>query len=74
MQMGARYFMKKWYIFLRLNADDCSISASILAKPTTRTIRKHVASAAMGIMIELVKKSKKSSSCIPNMRTFSHTP
>ena len=49
-QIGARYFIKNMYNFFLLNADDCSISLAILSNPTVRTIKKHVASAASGII------------------------
>lgn len=57
-QIGARYFIKNMYNFFLLNADDCSISLAILSNPTVRTIKKHVASAASGIITEFVRKSK----------------
>lgn len=35
MHTGARYFMKKQYILLRLNPEDCSTSCMILSSPAT---------------------------------------
>ena len=46
MHAGAKYFMKKQYIFLRLNAEDCSTSLAICANPTTRVTKRQVENAA----------------------------
>lgn len=67
MQTGARYFIKKLYIPFRLNAEDCSTSFVIASRPATRVIRKQVAKAAKGIIMEFVKKSKKSRIDIPRI-------
>lgn len=71
MQTGAKYFIKKKYNFLRRKAEDCSTSRAMASRPTTRVIRKQVARAANGIMIELVRKSKKSRMDIPSKVTKS---
>ena len=73
-QIGARYFRKKLYNFFLPNLDDCSISFAILSKPTTLITRKHVASAASGIITEFVIKSKKSRKFMPNILMKSRTP
>ena len=65
---------KNMYNFFLLNADDCSISLAILSNPTVRTIRKHVASAASGIITEFVRKSKKSRLAIPKNWMKSNAP
>ena len=44
------------------------------AKPTFRRIRRQVASAAMGIITEFVKKSKKSRMSMPRSFTEDQTP
>lgn len=59
-QIGARYFREEIIQFLSAKLGDCSISFAILSKPTTLVTRKHVASAASGIITEFVIKSKKS--------------
>ena len=73
-QTGARYFMKKLYNFFLPNLDDCSISFAILSNPITLITRKHVASAASGIMTEFVMKSKKSRKFIPKILIKSSRP
>ena len=73
-QIGARYFRKKLYNFFLPNLDDCSISFAILSKPTTLITRKHVASAASGIITEFVIKSKKSRKFMPNILMKSRIP
>lgn len=73
MQTGARYFIKKKYNFLRRNAEDCSTSLAMASRPVTRVIRKQVARAARGIIMELVKKSKKSRMDIPRSVTKSRS-
>lgn len=72
--IGARYFIKKQYIFLRLKRDDCSISFEILSSPTTRVTKMQVDNAANGIIRELVRKSNKSKIDIPSKETKSNTP
>ena len=67
--MGARYFKKKLYIFFLRNADERSTSSAIALNPTTRIIRIHVERAASGIIIELLRKSKKSKIDIPRIVT-----
>ena len=74
MHTGARQRINRLYIFLRLKADDFSTSSSIRLSPTTRVTKKQVARAAMGIIRELVRKSKKSRMDIPKRETKSRTP
>ena len=73
-QTGARYLIKNLYSPFLWNFEDCSISAAILSYPTTLVTRKQVASAASGIITELVIKSKKSRKFIPNIFRKSRTP
>ena len=45
-----------------------------ITTPITRETRRQLAMAAMGIMTELVRKSKKSRNCIPITVTFASGP
>ena len=59
-KIGHKYWIMKLNIFLRLNVfPSCVISASIFSKPTLET-KIQMAIAAIGIITEFVKKSKKS--------------
>ena len=49
-------------------------SRAMRSTPMTRETRMQLAMAAMGIMTELVRKSKKSRNCIPMMVTFARGP
>ena len=61
----------KLNIFLRLNEfPSFVISASTFSNPTTLETKIQIAMAAIGIMTEFVKKSKKSKNCIPMIVTF----
>ena len=53
----AKNFIKNTYIFSRLNGLEIFTSSMIFWNPTTLIIKIQVASAAIGIMIEFVKKS-----------------
>ena len=50
------------------------ISCSMRPTPATRETSRQMVMAAMGIMTEFVRKSKKSSSCIPRIRTPASGP
>ena len=56
---SARYFTTKRYTPRRRKAEERTISCSISSSPITRRISTMVATAAMGIITELVRKSKK---------------
>ena len=61
--------------FLRRNVDSPSrTSCSIRPMPTTRETSRQTAMAAMGIMTEFVRKSKKSRNCIPMIVTPASGP
>ena len=69
-KIGQRYWIIKLKIlFLRKVPPSCSTSSSIFFVPTTLDIRRQVAIAAIGIMTEFVRKSKKSRNCIPMIFT-----
>lgn len=72
--IGAKYFKKRVYSFFRWNAEEYSTSSTIFFKPTARIINKQVERAAKGIIIELVRKSKKSRNAIPKICTKSNVP
>ena len=74
MQIGAKYFKKKLYSFFLRKFEDISTSSAIFLNPTILIIRIQVERAAIGIIIEFVKKSKKSKNDIPNIFTKSKTP
>ena len=74
-KIGHKYWIMKLNIFLRLNVfPSCVISASIFSKPTTLETKIQMAIAAIGIMTEFVKKSKKSKHCIPIIVTLDNGP
>ena len=74
-KIGHKYWIMKLNIFLRLNAfPSCVISASIFSKPTTLETKIQMAIAAIGIMTEFVKKSKKSKNRIPMIVTLDNGP
>lgn len=65
----------KLNIFLRLNEfPSFVISASTFSTPTTLETKIQIAMAAIGIMTEFVKKSKKSKNYIPMIVTFDNGP
>ena len=65
-KMGQRYFIIKLKMRLRRKDLPSSVtSSSIFSTPMTRDTSRQVVMAAMGIMTELVRKSKKSRNCIP---------
>lgn len=64
--MGDRYRMKKVYVLWLLNRDDERISSTTLPTPAFFMINRQVLRAAMGIKMELVRKSKKSRMDMPN--------
>ena len=65
-KMGQRYFIIKLKMRLRRKGLPHSVtSSSIFYTPMTRDTSRQVVMAAMGIMTELVRKSKKSRNCIP---------
>ena len=73
--IGQRYLIIKLNIFLRLKVlSPRRTSASTVFKPITFDTRIHVANAAIGIITELVKKSKKSKNCIPIILTHDSGP
>ena len=69
-KMGQRYLIIKLKMRLRRKGLPSSVtSSSIFSTPMTRDTSRQVAMAAMGIMTELVRKSKKSRNCIPKTVT-----
>lgn len=65
----------KLNIFLRLNEfPSFVISSSIFSNPITLETKMQMAIAAIGIMTEFVKKSKKSKNCIPMIVTLDNGP
>ena len=65
----------KLNIFLRLNEfPSFVISTSTFSNPTTIETKIQIAMAAIGIMTEFFKKSKKSKNCIPMIVTFGYGP
>ena len=74
-KMGHRYWIMKLKIFLRRKGLPPSVTySSIFCTPITRDTSRQIAMAAMGIMTELMKKSKKSRNCIPNTVTPASGP
>ena len=68
--IGQRYLIIKLKIFfLRKVPPSATTSSSIFSTPTFLEIKRQVASAAIGIITELVRKSKKSRNCIPMIFT-----
>ena len=65
-KIGQRYWIINWKItFLRNGWPPSVTSCSIFATPMTFDTRRQVAIAAIGIITEFVRKSKKSRNCIP---------
>lgn len=62
------------YAFLRLNLELYSTSSITVLNPVTFIINKHVQAAEIGIIIELVIKSKKSRMLKPRGEIKSKTP
>ena len=74
-KIGQRYWIIKLKIlFLRKVPPSCSTSSSIFFVPTTLDIRRQVAIAAIGIMTEFVRKSKKSRKSNPKIVILLHAP
>ena len=72
---GQRYWIIKLKMTLRRNGLPLKVtSSSIFLTPMTRETSSQVVMAAMGIMTELVRKSKKSKNCIPNTVTPASGP
>ena len=69
-KIGHKYWIMKLNIILRLN----EFPSSIFSKPTTLETKIQMAIAAIGIMTEFVKKSKKSKNCIPMIVTLDNGP
>ena len=67
---GQRYLFMKLNIFLRRKADSpCMTSSSTAFTPMTRDTNRQMVMAAIGIITELVRKSKKSRNCMPMIFT-----
>ena len=65
-KIGQRYLIMNWKMTFRLNRWPPSVTSfSIFSTPMTLDTSRQVAIAAIGIMTELVRKSKKSRNCIP---------
>ena len=74
-KIGQRYLIIKLKIFFLLKVPSPrTTSSSIFFSPITLEIRRHVAIAAIGIITELVRKSKKSRNCIPMIFTHASGP
>ena len=74
-KIGQRYRIIKLKTFFLLNVPSpCRTSSSIFFTPITLEIRRQVANAAIGIITEFVRKSKKSKNCIPRIFTESQIP
>ena len=74
-KIGHRYCIINRKTFLLLNVPPPYVtSSSILFTPTTLEIKRQVAIAAIGIMTEFVRKSKKSKNCMPMIFTFARGP
>ena len=72
---GHRYWTMIWNtLFLWNFPSPWSTSSSIRFMPMTLDTRRQVAMAAIGIMTEFVRKSKKSRNCIPMMVTLANGP
>ena len=68
-KIGHRYCIINRKTFLLLNVPPPYVtSSSILFTPTTLETKRQVAIAAIGIMTEFVRKSKKSKNCMPRPR------
>ena len=66
--------IKTKIFFLANVAPHLVISSSTASSPIARTTYRHMKIAAMGIITELVMKSKKSRNCIPMIFTSAHGP
>ena len=65
-KIGHTYLIMKLKIFSRLNGLLCDFTSwAILSTPITFDTSKQIQIAEIGIITELVKKSKKSKNCIP---------
>lgn len=74
-KIGHRYCIINRKTFLLLNVPPPYVtSSSILFTPTTLETKRQVAIAAIGIMTEFVRKSKKSKNCMPMIFTFARGP
>ena len=74
-KIGQRYLIMTTNIFfLRNAASPCLISSSMRSMPTTFDTNILVIMAAIGIITELVRKSKKSRNCMPMIFTIASGP
>ena len=74
-KMGQLYFIIKLKMRMRRNCLASIVSSSsIFYTPMTRDTSRQVVMAAMGIMTELVRKSKKSRNCIPKTVNWASGP
>ena len=74
-KIGQRYRIIKLKTFFLLNVPSpCRTSSSIFFTPITLEISSQVANAAIGIITEFVRKSKKSRNCIPMIFTQASGP
>ena len=74
-KIGHRYCIINRKTFLLLNVPPPYVtSSSILFTPTTLETKRQVAIAAIGIITEFVRKSKKSKNCMPMIFTFARGP
>ena len=74
-KIGHRYCIIKAKIFFLWNFPPPYVtSSSIFLIPTTLDTNRQIAIAAIGIITELVRKSKKSKNCIPMIFTFARGP
>ena len=72
---GQRKRIMALKIFLLRNGRPSSVtSCAMRSTPMTRETRMQLAMAAMGIITEFVRKSKKSKNCMPIMVTFASGP
>ena len=74
-KMGQRYRIIKQKIALRRNGCPPAVTSSVIfSVPITLDTSRQVAMAAIGIMTEFVRKSKKSKNCIPITVAFANGP
>lgn len=74
-KIGHRYCIIKAKIFFLRNFPPPYVtSSSTFLIPTTLDTNRQIAIAAIGIITELVRKSKKSKNCIPMIFTFARGP
>ena len=64
----------KYTVASFISATTTMISSSIFCRPTTLETNRQIAIAAIGIITELVRKSKKSRNCMPMMVTPASGP